>query len=81
MKLKKELVDELIRLSKNYYETIEVDNLSALFGAEDELELKGKTTLAMIALIRDLAMFTLRSGKGTYKDIYKALEVFGVIVE
>jgi hypothetical protein len=26
-------------------------------------------------------MFSQRSGKGTYEDIYKALAIFGVIVE
>lgn len=85
MKLKKELVDEVIRLNKKYFKTGDVDMLPALREAlikvKDELELKGKTTHYVVDLIGDLAMFSQCSGKGTYEDIYKALEVFGVIVE
>lgn len=81
MKLKKELVDEVIRLSKKYYKAGETGILPALFKANDELELKGKTTRHVVDLIGDLAKFSQRSGEGTYDDIYKALEIFGVIVE
>ena len=81
MKLKKELVDEVIRLNKKYYKTGEVDILPALFKAKDELELKGKTNRYVVDLVGDIAMFTQRSGVGTYENIYKALEAFGVIVE
>ncbi len=81
MKLKKELVDELIRITKKYFRTGEYDFLPALSKVENELIQNGKTTRGVVNLIRNLAMFTEHSGKGTYEDIYKALEVFGVIVE
>lgn len=81
MKLKKELVDEVIRLNKKYYKTGEVDILPALFNAKNELELKGKTKHYVVDLIGNIARFTQRSGVGTYEDIYKALSIFGVIVE
>lgn len=81
MKLKKELVDEVIRLTKKYYKTGDIDIFPALFKASDELKQNDKATHYVVDLIGELAKFSQRSGKGTYKDIYKALEAFGVIVE
>lgn len=81
MKLKKELVDEVIRTNKKYYRTGDTDILPALFKARGELELKCKTTYYVINLIEDIAKFSQRSGVGTYEDIYKALEALGIIVE
>lgn len=80
MKLKKELVDEVIRINKKYYKTGEVDILPATRKAEDALEQECKASYSVIRLIRDLAMFTQWSGVGTYEDIYKALAVFGIEV-
>lgn len=81
MKLKKELVDEVIRLNKKYYTTGDTDLLPALFEAENQPELNGKTTDGVVDLIGDIAKFTQCSGRGTYDDIYKVLAIFGVIVE
>lgn len=81
MKLKKDLVDELIRITKKYYKTGEVDVLPALREAEVALEQECKASYSLIRLIENLSMFTQYSSKGTYEDIYKALAVFGVIVE
>lgn len=81
MKLRKDLVDELIRVTKKYYKTGESDILSALLKAENELKLKGKATRHVVRLIGDISMFSQRSGVGSYEDIYKALEIFGVMVE
>ncbi len=94
MKLKKELVDELIRITKMYYETGETNILTELHKTENKLKQTdggiigdviclikdGGIIYDVISLIEDLAKFTENSGKGTYEDIYKALEVFGVIV-
>jgi hypothetical protein len=80
MKLKKELVDDVIRLYKKYFRTGDADILPALFKAKDELEFKCKENRYVVGLIRDMAKFIQFSGKGTYEDIYKALEVFGIIV-
>lgn len=79
MKLDKRLVDEVIKLTKKYYETGDEDYLPALF--EAKYALKEKATWRVADLLADLARYTQRSGKGTYDDIYKALEVFGFIVE
>lgn len=79
MKLDKRLVDEVIKLTKKYYETGDEDYLPALF--EARYALKEKTTWQVSDLLTDLAQYTQRSGKGTYEDIYRALEVFGIIVE
>ncbi len=81
MKLDKRLVNNVIRINKKYFRTSDTDLLPALFKAEDKLEQDGKTTHYVVDLIGDLARFTQRSGKGTYEDIYKALAVFGIIVE
>lgn len=82
MKLKKELVDELIRISKTYYRTGKTDFLTELNEAEIKLKQKnGWITWDVINLIEDLSKFIQYSGKGTNNDIHKALEVFGVIVE
>lgn len=81
MKLKKELVDELIRLSKKYYKTGNTDVLPALNKANDDLELKSKATRYVVDLIEDLARFAQYSGKGTNEGIYQALEAFGITVE
>jgi len=79
MKLKKELVDELIRLTKKYYRTGDADHLPALHEAEEVLE--ENATWQAVHLLGCLAKYTQTSGKGTYDDIYKALAVFGIIVE
>lgn len=81
MILEKELVDELIRITKKYYKTGEVDILPAMRKAEDALEQECKASYSVIRLIGDLAKFTQRSGKGTYKDTYKVLAIFGVEIE
>jgi len=79
MKLDKRLVDEVIKVTKKYYETGDEDYLQALF--EAKYALKEKATWKVADLLADLARYTQRSGKGTYEDIYRALEVFGIIVE
>ena len=79
MKLDKRLVDEVIKVTKKYYETGDEDYLPALF--EAKYALKEKATWRVADLLADLARYTQRSGKGTYEDIYRALEVFGIIVE
>lgn len=79
MKLDKRLVDEVIKVTKKYYETGDEDYLPALF--EAKYALKEKATWKVSDLLADLARYTQRSGKGTYEDIYRALEVFGIIVE
>lgn len=83
MKLNKELVDELIRITKDYFKTDETNILSELYKVENKLKQKygGWIIYDVISLIEDLAKFTQNTGKGTYEDIYKALEAFGVIVE
>ncbi len=99
MKLKKDLVDELIRITQMYYKTGKTDILIELDKTEYKLkqEKKGWITYDkaenklkqknrwiiydLISLIEDLSKFAQNSGIGTYEDIYKALEVFGVIVE
>lgn len=80
MNLRKDLVNDLIRITRMYYRTGKTDFLIELFKAENELKENGKTSWGVVNLIRNLAMFTEYSGKGTYEDIYKALEAFGVIV-
>lgn len=82
MKLRKELVDELIRESKNYHRTGDDDSFKAMVSANKKLVEDCKATLSdILMLIEHLAMFTQYTGIGTYEDIYKVLEVFGVIVE
>ena len=79
MKLKKELVDEVIRLTKEYYKTGDEDYLPKLWEAKEVL--KRSVSWQTVDLISNLAQYTRSSGKGTYDDIYKALAVFGIIVE
>ena len=81
MKLKKELVDEVIRLTKKYYKTGDADILPAMIEAEKAVEQECNVNCRVSYLIGDLARFAQLSGKGTYEDIYKALAVFGIIVE
>lgn len=79
MTLDKRLVDDVIRLTKKYYETTETDYLQALFEAEKVLE--KNASWQAVDLVSHLAQYTQVSRKGTYDDIYKALAVFGIIVE
>ena len=79
MTLNKTLVDEVIRLTKKYYETNDIDYLPTLIEAKEVL--KENATWQTVDLVNYLAQYTQVSGKGTYDDIYKALAVFGIIVE
>ena len=79
MILNKTLVDEVIRLTKKYYESKDTDHLPTLIEAKKVLE--ENATWQASDLVTDLAQYTQVSGKGTYDDIYKALAVFGIIVE
>ena len=79
MKLDKRLVDEVIRLTKEHYKTSDMNYLDALWEAKKAL--KEKATWREVDLLCDLAKYVQTSGKGTYDDIYKALAVFGIIVE
>lgn len=78
-RLDKKLVDEVIRLTKKYYETSDDDALSALSQAEKKL--KENVTWQGVYLLSSVAKYTQISGNGTYDDIYKALAVFGIEVE
>ena len=80
MKLDKRLTDEVIRLTMKYFETGDIDYLPALSKVGGVLQERG-LSLCNLVLIEDLAKYTQRSDKGTYDDIYRALEVFGIIVE
>jgi len=79
MKLDKKKVDKVIRLTRKYYKTGDEDYLPALIEAAEVLE--EIVTWQAIRLLRDLAQYTQTSGKGTYDDIYRALKIFGIIVE
>lgn len=79
MILNKTLVDEVIRLTKKYHESNDIDYLPTLLEAKKVLE--ENATWQVGDLLYDLAQYTQVSGKGTYDDIYKALAVFGIIVE
>ena len=79
IRLDKRLVDEVIRLTEMYFETNDTDYIDALF--EAKYALKEKATWTAAELLIDLAKYTQVSGNGTYEDIYKALAVFGIIVE
>ena len=82
MNLRKDLVNDLIRITRMYYRTGKTDFLTELDDAENKLKQKNVwVTYDLICLIEDLAKFTQNSGIGTNEDIYKALEAFGVIVE
>ncbi len=78
MKLDKKLVDEVIKVTRKYYETGDEDYLPKLF--EARYALSEKATWKVSDLLTDLARYTQRSN-GTYEDIYRALAVFGIIVE
>ena len=80
MKLDKRLTDEVIRLTMKYFETGDIDYLPALNKVRGDLHEIG-ISLRNVDLIEDLAKYIQRSGKGTYDDIYRALEVFGITVE
>ena len=79
MKLDKKLVDEVIQLTRKYYETGDEDYLPKLFEAKEVL--KKSVSWQAVDLLSSLAQYTRNSGKGTYEDIYRALEVFGIVVE
>lgn len=79
MTLNKTLVDEVIRLTKKYYKSNDIDYLYALIEAKKVL--KENATWQVVDLLCDVAQYTQLSGKGTYDDIYKTLAVFGIIVE
>ena len=80
MKLDKRLVDKVISLTKKHYGIYYIDYLPALSEAEEVLNNSG-ASWPVVKLLGDLAQYTEISGKGTYDDIYKALAVFGIIVE
>lgn len=83
MILDKRLVDDVIRLTKKYYETDDTDHLPALTEAKRVL-IKTVSWQVVewqaIDLVSGLARYTQISRNGTYDDIYKALAVFGIIV-
>ena len=79
IKLDKKLADEVIRLTRKYYKTGDIDYLPALTKAREVL--KRSVPWQAVDLLAHLARYTQVSGKGTYDDIYKALAVFGIIVE
>ena len=66
-------------MTKKYYKSNDTDYLSALIEAKEVLE--KNATWQTADLVNDLAQYTQVSGKGTYDDIYRALAVFGIIVE
>ncbi len=83
MKLDKRLVDEVIRLTKKYYETNDTDYLQPLVEAKRVLRKTVSWQVVewqAIELVSDLAQYTQLSRKGTYDDIYKALAVFDIEV-
>jgi len=79
MKLDKREVDKVIRLTRKYYKTSDIDYLPALIEAKEVLE--RSVSWQAVELMSNLAHYTQVSGKGTYDDIYRALEIFGIIVE
>lgn len=80
MTLDKRLVDDVIRLTKKYYRTGDTDYLQSL--AEARKVLRKSVSWQAVDLISNLARYTQISPYcGTYDDIYKALAVFGIIVE
>ena len=79
IRLDKKLVDDLIRLTMKYYKTGDTDYLPSRNGIRKVLE--ESVSWRVVYLIEDLAKYTRTSGKETYDDIYKALAVFGIIVE
>lgn len=79
MTLDKRLVDEVIRLTKKYYETSDIDYIDALY--EARYALKEESTWTVSELLTALARYIQGSANGTYNDIYNALAAFGIIVE
>jgi hypothetical protein len=79
MTLNKTLVNEVIRLTKKYYEKGDTDYLPALNEAKGVLE--KSVSWQTVDLVVDLAKYTQLIGNGTYDDIYKALAIFEIIVE
>lgn len=79
MKLDKELVNEVIRLTRKYHKTGDEDYLPALIEARVVLE--ESASWQTVNLVSNLAQYTQVSSKGTYNDIYRALEAFGIIIE
>ena len=79
MTLDKRLVDEVIRLTRKYYKYSNTDYLPKIRELEKGLE--ENATWQAVGLLWDLAKYTQISGKGTYDDIYRALAIFGIIVE
>ena len=79
IRLDKKLVEEVIRLTKKYYKTGNTDYLDERY--EIKKVLKENTTWQTVDLLDNLAKYTQVSGKGTYDDIYRALEIFGIIVK
>ena len=79
IRLDKKLADEFIRLTKKYYKTGNTDYLDERY--EIKKVLKENTTWQTVDLLDNLAKYIQTSGKGTYDDIYRALEIFGIIVK
>ena len=80
IRLDKKLVDDLIRFTMKYFETTgDTGYLSSMNSIEEVLE--ESVSWQVVNLIEDLAKYTQTSGKETYDDIYRALAVFGIIVE
>ena len=79
MTLDKKLVDDFIRLTMKYYETGDTSYLPSIHGIKDVLE--ESVPKRVVNLIEALAKCAQASGKGTYDDMYRALAVFGIIVE
>lgn len=81
IKLDKKLVDDLIRLTMKYFETTG-DDTGYLSGMNSIREVLEESVSWQVGnLIEDLAKYTQGSGNGTYDDIYRALAIFGIIVE
>ena len=79
MKLDKIEVDEVIRLTRKYFKREDKGNISELIKARKVLS--ESAPWQVVDLVYDLAHYTRVSREGTYNDIYRALAVFGIIVE
>lgn len=88
MKLDKKLVDDLIISTKKYFSLNGDDQ--GLNEAMREMHLAAEAIQKthhsyagwrVTNLIEDLAKFARKSDNITYGDIYKALAIFGIIVE
>jgi len=78
MKLDKKKVDEVIRITKKYYKTGDVDLLDISFNIKKELvDVSNWNTTDLVA---DLSKFT-QNKHGTYQQIYAALAVFGIEIQ